>query len=207
MTILDPSAESSGAPPVRNGREGHAPKWLLTPVLQLEETTSLTAAIDKLQLIADRVMKRPALASALKGEPIGHAAHPLLTDFPLGCWMSASLLDFLGGRRSRPAATMLMGLGVAMAVPTAATGLAEWSSAGTRAQRVGVVHAAVNLAAGSLYALSFASRLLGRHKSGVKWGLAGGSIAWIGGYLGGHLTLVMKVGTADPAFGSDAPSA
>jgi hypothetical protein len=32
----------------------------------------------------------------------------------------------------------------------------------------------------------------------VVLGVAGGATAWIGGYLGGHLSLARKVGTADP---------
>src|SRR5829696_1786301 len=63
---------------------------------------------------------------ALRGEWLGHALHPLLTDFPLGCWLSAGLLDLLGGRAARPAARRLVGLGLVATVPTVAAGLAEF---------------------------------------------------------------------------------
>jgi hypothetical protein len=68
------------------------------------------------------------------------------------------------------------------------------------ARRVGVVHAAVNTTALGLYASSLASRLVGRHRLAVGLALAGGVTATVGGYLGGHLSLVLKVGTADPAL-------
>ena len=115
--------------------------------------------------------------------------------------MSASLLDLFGGKPARPAATGLVGFGVAMALPTAAAGLAEWRSAGRVSRRVGVVHAAVNTSALALYMASFLARLRGKHRRGVLLGLAGGGAGWAGGYLGGHLSLVRKIGTADPSFG------
>jgi hypothetical protein len=34
----------------------------------------------------------------------------------------------------------------------------------------------------------------------VVLGVGGGLFATLGGYFGGHLTLVRKIGTADPAF-------
>jgi hypothetical protein len=111
--------------------------------------------------------------------------------------MSANYLDILGGRRGRSAATTLIAIGVATAVPTVATGLAEWHATSGRPRRVGVAHAAVNGGAFLLYAGSLAARLGGRHRAGVALALAGGVAATTGGYLGGHLSLVHKVGTAD----------
>ena len=63
------------------------------------------------------------------GEWLGHALHPLLTDLPLGCWLSAGLLDLLGGRRGRPAAQRLVALGLLFVPVTAASGLVDWTSA------------------------------------------------------------------------------
>src|SRR3954453_405504 len=83
--------------------------------------------------------------AALRGDWLGHALHPLLTDFPLGCWLSAGLLDVFGGRASRPAAQRLVGLGLLTVAPTAAAGLADWTPvADARSRRVGVVHAIGN---------------------------------------------------------------
>ncbi len=68
------------------------------------------------------------------------------------------------------------------------------------ARRVGVVHAGGNGTATVLYGLSWLARRRGRHATGVVLGIGGGVVATAGGYLGGHLSLVRKVGTAEPAF-------
>jgi uncharacterized membrane protein len=125
----------------------------------------------------------------------------MLTDFPLGAWMSASLLDLVGGPSARPASKRLIGFGLLAAVPTVATGLAEWQATSGAARRVGVVHAGVNATATTLYASSWLARWRGRQATGVVLGVAGGLVATLGGYFGGHLSLVRKVGTADPALG------
>jgi uncharacterized membrane protein len=177
------------------------PEWLVRPLHTIEGSASLDGPVGVLARLSDAVLPSPRVEGLLRGENLGHALHPLLTDFPLGSWLSATLLDLFGGRRARPAATGLVGFGLAMAVPTAAAGLAEWRAAGEAPRRVGVVHAAVNGAATALYAASFLARLRGRHHRGVALALAGGSAAWVGGYFGGHLSLVRKVGTADPSYG------
>jgi hypothetical protein len=113
-------------------------------------------------------------------------------------WMSGNLLDLLGGWRARPAATALVALGTVAAVPTVASGIAEWLETSDRARRVGIAHAAINGTAALLYAASLAARLTGRHRAGVLLALAGGVSATTGGYLGSHLSLVHKAGAADP---------
>ncbi len=182
-----------------------APAWITTSMRKVEGTVMLDRPVLALERLAGALLRSPRTASVLRGEPIGHALHPLLTDFPLGSFLSATLLDLVGGRRARPAATGLIGFGIATALPTAAAGMAEWTTAGERSRRVGVVHACVNLSATSLYAASLLARLRGRHRRGVAFALAGGTAAWIGGYLGGHLSLVRKIGTADPGFGPVPP--
>lgn len=184
----------------RPARRGLTPESLTTVVQRIESAGVLDAPVQGLAAVADRLLASDRADSMLRGEPLGHALHPLLTDFPLGAWMSTSLLDLFGGRRARPAATGLVAFGVAAAVPTALAGLAEWRAATGRARRVGVVHAAVNSTALALYSTSLVARLRGRHTRAVALGLAGGTVAFVGGYLGGHMSLVLKVGTADPVL-------
>jgi uncharacterized membrane protein len=180
--------------------EGRAPSWLTDSLRRIEDDPRLDVAVDRLSVVADAVVSTPERRSALRGDWFGHAVHPMLTDFPLGAWMSASLLDLVGGRRARSACKRLIGFGLLAAAPTAAAGLAEWQAASGGARRVGVVHAGVNATATVLYGSSWLARRRGRHAMGVLLGIGGGLMATLGGYFGGHLSLVRKIGTADPAL-------
>jgi hypothetical protein len=155
------------------------------PAARLGQIEALDRGVAGLRRISDAVPKgaRPALA----GEWLGHPVHPLLTDLAIGFWTSAWALDLVGGRRSARAATLLVGLGVASALPTAASGLVDWRDMDGPKQRVGVVHAAANVTATALYAASFVQRCRGRRGRGILTGMAAAGVATVGGYLGGHL--------------------
>lgn len=163
------------------------------------------AALDPLTRVAGAVsgalVADPARRSALQGTWLGHALHPPLTDVPIGFWTSASVLDLLGGKASRPAATRLVALGLLSALPTAVTGFAEYAETGDAAERrVGVAHSAANTVALGLYAASLAARRRERPVGGAVLGLAGGAALALGGYLGGHLVTARKVGSRHPDF-------
>lgn len=135
------------------------------------------------------------LKDVLSGTWLGHPLHPLLTDLPIGFWTSAFTLDLLGGRSSRRAATHLVAWGIVSAVPTAASGAADWGDTTGPARRIGLVHAAANSAALLCFTASWWSRVRGRHARGVAYGLVGATAATAGGYLGGHLLQNLTVGT------------
>ena len=199
MTNLGADDAEQAAP------QRHAPAWLRHAVNRVENANELDRARAAFGHLAAGLTNNPTVRDVLRGGSFGHAVHPLLTDYPLGAWISVTVLDLSGSPRLRPAATLLTGVGVLGAVPTALSGAAEWEAADPKSQRVGLVHAAVNTSAALCYLASFISRLRGRHRYGVAIGLLGGCCAWVGGYLGGHLSLVRKIATADPAF--DEPAA
>jgi nitrite reductase/ring-hydroxylating ferredoxin subunit len=101
------------------------------------------------------------------------------------------------GRRRRPgrrgAADLLVTAGVVAAVPTAAAGLNDWSDTAGPETRVGLVHAALNTTALSLYLASLVARARGRRRGGKALGLAGLGVLTGGAYLGGHLSFGMGV--------------
>jgi nitrite reductase/ring-hydroxylating ferredoxin subunit/uncharacterized membrane protein len=144
---------------------------------------------------------RPGLAKDLaSGTPVGHPVHPLLVTVPIGSWVSASYLDLVGGAGSRTAARRLVAFGAVMAVPAAITGASDWSDTSGAERRVGLVHAAANYTALSLYGASWLARRRGRHAAGVALAAAGGTILTASGWLGGHLSYALGVGVDTTAF-------
>ncbi len=140
-----------------------------------------------------KVIPPGPVKDALSGTWLGHPVHPLATDVVIGAWTSALVLDLVGGERSAPAAKTLTGLGILSAVPTAAAGLSDWSDSLGKERRIGLVHAGANIAAITLYSLSYLARRNGDTASGKALGLAGATVVSAGGYLGGHLVFRLGV--------------
>jgi hypothetical protein len=149
-TEEDPMTETNPNPVVR---------W----VRSLEESTAADPLARVLQPVAAWLTSSPERRDLLRGTWLGHAVHPLMTDLPIGAFVCTSLLDLAGGARSRPAADLLLTVGLLAAPPTAATGLAEWSETTTGSRRVGAVHAFSNTAALVSYAASWRARGRDRH--------------------------------------------
>src|SRR3954466_9345398 len=127
-----------------------------------------------------------ALKDALSGTWLGHALHPMLTDVVIGSLLSTTLLDVLGGAADGRAGERLIGVGLAAYGPTALTGVNDWAdtepvSDGVR--RAGLVHAATNATAATLYGLSLRARRRGDRGRGVTLGAAGAAVLSVGGYL------------------------
>src|SRR5436190_9555006 len=174
----------------------------------LDRLTQKLAHLDGLDPLASRVgeLARGAFGSRpakdlLGGSWLGHPLHPMLTDVTIGTYTSALLLDWLGGRDSRPAARRLIGLGLLSAAPVVASGAHDWSDAEVAdeaVRRIGLVHAACNVVANSLFAASYAARR-GR-RNGRLLALAGGTVLGAGGYLGGHLAFAKGIGVDHTVF-------
>lgn len=154
--------------------------------LRLEADARLDGAVDGLEALAAPVAEGSA-RRVLGGEWLGHPLHPALTDLPIAFWTSAWALDLVGGSGARVASRRLIGLGILSSVPTAVTGLSDWTAMPRRAQRVGVVHAAANSVALVCFTASYLARRRGRHGQGIFWAQAGTMAATVGGFLGGHL--------------------
>lgn len=179
---------------------------LVSLTRRIEEAEALDRPVDALAPGVASLFGAGVRGSALRGEWLGHALHPLLTDLVVGSWLSASVLDATGGVRWSAPAQTLVGTGLLAVGPTAWTGWAEWSTAGRREQRVGVVHAATNAVAIGVYAASWVARRQGRHAAGARLALLGAGVSVAGAYLGGHLAVARKVGSRHPAFRADGAS-
>lgn len=170
----------------------------------LERSSRLDPLVGFYQPLVDGLVAGEGRRKLLQGDWLGHAVHPVMTDAPIGMWMSSTVLDLVGGERSRPAAELLVAGGLVASLPTALAGWAEWHRTGTAEKRVGVVHALSNVAAIGLYGASLVARRRDRHLTGVLLGLAGSSALGVGGYLGGHLAAARKVSSRHPDFEADA---
>jgi nitrite reductase/ring-hydroxylating ferredoxin subunit len=158
--------------------------------------------IDPARTAVLAVLKPTALKDALHGTWLGHPLHPVLVQVPVGAWVSAGLLDAIPPLR--PAASVLIGTGVAAAVPAAMAGAADWSEQDAGVRRLGALHATMNTVALGLYAGSLVARGkgrggLGRLLSYAGLGLAGGSAA-----IGGHMSYALGSGASHAASAAQA---
>lgn len=140
----------------------------------------------------ERFRDNPAVEIMHGGRWAGHALHPALSDVPIGLWSAVVVLDVLGkdvpadGDRMDPAAT-LSAVGLAAAVATAATGVADWNVSDDADRRVGLFHGVLNAAAMTLQGASLAARLGGHRGPARVLSAASMTVTAAAGYVGGHL--------------------
>ena len=165
-------------------------------VHRVETAESLDRVAKPITGTVGRLVRPRPVRNLLSGTWLGHPLHPMLTDLPIGAWSMAALLDALDAR----SADVLVGAGIAAAVPTAAAGLNDWSDTYGEVSRVGLVHAAFIDTALSLQVASLVARRSGRRGLGKGLSLAGCAALLVGGYLGGHLTFVKAINVNHTAW-------
>jgi len=127
----------------------------------------------------------------LNGVWLAHPLHPTVTDVPVGAWTTSLMLDgveSVTGRNVQPATTTAIGVGIGGAVISAMSGVADWSSTHNDQRRVGLIHAALNSVALTLYGVSLWRRLSGRPSGAKRLSTLGWLSMVAGAYLGGELT-------------------
>ncbi|MFF4519592.1 DUF2231 domain-containing protein [Streptomyces mirabilis] len=132
------------------------------------------------------------LRDLLRGRPLGHPVHPVLVQVPIGCWLSAAVLDIVPTGQHAP--TTLTAVGLAGVAPAAVAGWADWADLPPEQARVGLAHALSNVAAVAFYAASLTARLRGRSTKGRLWSLGGLTAVAVSGALGGHVAYRQAVG-------------
>lgn len=161
-------------------------------VARLEDAEWLDPVAKSVRKIVKKAIRPRWARDILHGVPIGHPVHPLAVQVPIGAWISAAVLDAVPG--SEKAASVLVGVGAVSVLPSAAAGFTDWSQLHSQQQRVGLVHAAANITATSLYVASLVQRARGRQASGKVLAYLGLAAVGGGGFLGGHLTYRQAAG-------------
>jgi uncharacterized membrane protein len=145
-----------------------------------------------------------ALLSLIKGWP-GKPLHPPLTDVSIGAYtvgVAMLVLGALGVEEEQMAhgALLAIGGGLAVAAPTAITGLLDWLDLekGTPARRAATIHLFLMVTVTVLFAVTFVAQLDGYREDEVRtaaWilGLGAEGLLASGGFIGGTLTFVYGV--------------
>jgi uncharacterized membrane protein len=140
----------------------------------------------------------------MKGWP-GKPSHPPLTDASIGAYtvgVAMLVLGALGVEEEQMAhgSLLAIGGGLALAAPTALTGLLDWLDIpkATPARATATVHLLAMVTATVLFALTFLAQLDGYDDGGIETlalvvGLAAEAALTLGGYLGGTIVFVYGV--------------
>ena len=132
----------------------------------------------------------------------GKPSHPPLTDASIGAYtVGVAMLVFgaLGVEEEQMAhgALLAIGGGLALALPTALTGLLDWLDLpkGSPVRTTATIHLFTMLAATAVFAVAFVTQISGYDDGqvetlGLVFGLAAEALLVAGGYLGGTMVFV-----------------
>jgi hypothetical protein len=98
-----------------------------------EDISALDTLAEPVAGVEGGAVRLRGVRNLLSGTNLGHPLHPMLTDLPIGAWSMSPLLDSAGGATAQSAADLLVGVGILAAIPTAMSGLNDWSDHGGRA--------------------------------------------------------------------------
>jgi nitrite reductase/ring-hydroxylating ferredoxin subunit len=160
---------------------------------RVADAAALDKVLDPARRAVQAALPQP-VKNLLHGTWLGHPVHPVVVHVPVGAWVSAGVLDLIPA--FRPAATALIGTGVAAAVPASLSGAADWSEQDAGVRRLGALHAALNTAALGLYLGSLAARKRGRGSLGLALSYAGLGVATGSAAIGGHMSYAQSSGVS-----------
>jgi nitrite reductase/ring-hydroxylating ferredoxin subunit/uncharacterized membrane protein len=159
------------------------------------------SAIDASKYLRARLHEQEAtrqVTDVLHGKQMGHPLHPVLTDLTIGSWSYGLVFDIFGritGLKSmRKAGDILTLLGTVSAVPTALTGMTDFSAIKQDAAHYGAAHGLLNGLAFLCYVSSSIARLSGKRRGALFFSLLGMLISTVSAWLGGELVFKKRVG-------------
>jgi nitrite reductase/ring-hydroxylating ferredoxin subunit/uncharacterized membrane protein len=138
------------------------------------------------------------LADALHGTWLGHPLHPMLTDLTIGAWTWGTVLDGVAAATGSPSleksADHLMVAGTLSAIPTALTGMTDYSTFPEKSARTATYHGLLNVMNLGLYVWSIRERRRGHRGRGVFLSTVAFGVTCLSSWLGGHLVYKDRVG-------------
>lgn len=166
-------------------------QWVDTPSYKVEHVIGLA-----FNLLGDEGAR---VRNFLHGTWLGHPLHEVLTDFPVGAWTSALVMDAADtvapGRAGLvDGARASIGFGVVAAAGAAVTGLTDWQYTQDNARRVGAAHGLLNSLVLGVYAASWLERRRGQQARGRALAAGGYAALLTSAYLGGALVSRHRVG-------------
>ncbi|MGH2944221.1 MAG: Rieske 2Fe-2S domain-containing protein [Solirubrobacteraceae bacterium] len=173
--------------------------------MSLELTKRIAGSMPWLDDVAKRAQPpiqgffsaRPRLHNLLDGTWLGVPLHPALTDVPVGAWTSAFVLDVVaaltGSETADNAADGALAVGIAGALPAAATGTADWRDLIGEERRIATVHALLNVTGLALNIASLVQRARGNRAAGRALSTTGLAISGTAAHLGGELSFGLGV--------------
>ncbi len=175
----------------------------------IDQQTWLDTIGDPLQkylasLFTNRGETGKQVKNVLNGTWLGHPLHPVLTDVPVGAWVSTALLDTVASltedESMARAADITLAVGLAAAAGAAVTGFTDWTDTYGQERKVGLLHGLTMLATFTAYTSSLLSRLRGSRSSGVAMANTGLALLTVGAYLGGDEVYDIGYGVNHTAF-------
>jgi nitrite reductase/ring-hydroxylating ferredoxin subunit/uncharacterized membrane protein len=134
----------------------------------------------------------------LHGTWLGHPLHPVLTDFTIGAWVMGAAFDLAGGltdsQSFRRTGDHLTAAGVITAIPTAVSGLVEFSTFPEPTKKTVTWHGLLNLVNFGCYAMSVRERRRGNRARGLIFSTIGLGLTMVSAWLGGELVYRQQFG-------------
>ena len=139
-----------------------------------------------------------AVADLLHGTWLGHPLHPVLTDLTIGSWAMGAVFDVIGAvtgsKQIKKTADGITLAGTISAVPTAITGMVDYSTFPEPSASPVTLHAITNVINFGLYTLSVRDRRNDNRRRGVILSTIGLALSCVSAWLGGELVYRYRVG-------------
>jgi nitrite reductase/ring-hydroxylating ferredoxin subunit/uncharacterized membrane protein len=138
------------------------------------------------------------IADLLHGTWLGHPLHPVLIEITVGSFALSTLFDvfslFNRSRSVKDTADALAKVGVISAVPTALTGMTDYSGIKQDAVAHGTLHAMTNTIGLAAYLVSLRAKSQRARGTGILFSLLGMGVLTFSAWLGGELVYRLRVG-------------